>query len=307
MARKKAPGRSHRTGMTIIELLQRFPDNKTAERWLEDQCWSHGRFCSDCGSINIKIVASRKPMPYRCRDCRTYFSVRKGTVMQASKIPYQKWVIAIYMMATGIKGTSSMKVYRELGMTQATAWFLMHRIRESFRQNCKPFQGPVEADETLIGGKEKNKHASRKHRIPKTILAGVKDRHSKQIQSRVVENTKADTLQGFVLDQTAENATVYTDESKSYKGIPRNHDTVNHSASEYVKGDVSTNGMESFWSLFKRGYHGTFHHLSEKHLGRYAREFTGRNNIRDKDTLEQMAFIARGFVGKRLTYEDLVA
>ena len=315
---QKAPGRSHRIGMTVMELLRRFPDDATAEAWFEATRWPDGRFCPDCGSVNTAPVASRKPMPYRCRDCRAHFSVRKGTVMQSSKLGLQKWAIALYMMTTGIKGTSSMKLYREVGIRQATAWFLMQRIREGFMEGHNlPFPGPVEADETAIGGKRKNMSNKKRKAlreagvgrgsVGKAIVAGVKDRESKQVSAAVVERTDAKTLQGFVLDRTASTATVYTDESKAYTGIPRAHEAVNHSAGEYVRGDATVNGMEGFWSLFKRGYHGTFHHLSEKHLDRYLREFTGRNNIRDMDTLAQMEFLARAIVGKRLRYRDLVA
>ena len=311
---QKAPGRSHRTGMTVMELLDKFPNDATAEAWFEAQRWPEGRFCPDCGSTNTVPVASRRPMPYRCRDCRHHFSVRKGTVMQSSKLGLQKWAIALYMMTTGIKGTSSMKIYRELGIRQATAWFLMQRIREGFIEGeNKPFPGPVEADETYIGGKLGNmtakgrKEARQKPDLGKTIVAGVKDRPSKRVSAAVVEYADKPTLQDFVTERTADGATVYTDESRAYKGLPREHDTVTHSAGEYVKGDASTNGMESFWSLFKRGYHGTFHHLSEKHLDRYVREFTGRNNIRDLDTVDQMAALTRGFIGKRLTYKELIA
>ena len=312
---QKAPGRSHRTGMTVMELLRMFPDDAAAEKWFEDQRWPNGeRFCPDCGSTNYAVVASRKPMPYRCRDCRQYFSVRKGTAMQATKLGLQKWAIAFYMMTTGLKGTSSMKLYREVGIRQATAWFLMQRIREGFMEgNGEPFPGPVEADETYIGGKLGNMHGKKRHEarqkpdLGKTIVAGVKDRPSKRVSARVVESTEAATLHPFVTERTTEDATVYTDEGKGYSGLPRERETVKHSAGEYVKGDASTNGMEGFWSLFKRGYHGTFHHLSEKHLDRYVQEFTGRNNIRDMDTLDQMAFLARGIVGKRLRYADLIA
>jgi len=132
-----------------MELLRKFPDDATAEAWFEAMRWPEGRFCPDCGSTNTVAVASRKPMPYRCRDCRHHFSVRKGTVMQSSKLGLHKWAIALYMMTTGIKGTSSMKLYREVGIRQATAWFLMQRIREGFIEGeNKPFPGPVEADET---------------------------------------------------------------------------------------------------------------------------------------------------------------
>ena len=312
---QKAPGRSHRIGMTVMELMRRFPDDATAEqRWFEATRWPDGRFCPDCGFLDTVSVASRKPTPYRCRDCRAHFSVRNGTVMQSSKPRLQKWAFAIYMMTTGIKGTSSMKLYREVGIRQATAWFLMQRIREGFIEGHNlPFPGSAEADETAIGGKRKNMSKAKRKKlreagrgsIGKTIVAGVKDRDSKQVIAAVVDRTDAKTLQGFVLDRTESTATVYTDESWAYTGLPRVHEIVNHSAGEYVRGDATVNCMEGFWSLFKRGYHGTFHHLSEKH--RYVREFTGRNNIRDIDTLDQMALLARAIVSKRLRYADMVA
>lgn len=310
----KAPGRSHRKGLTVMELLRMFPDNQTAEIWFEEQRWPDGRFCPHCGSVNTRQEKNRKPMPYRCRDCRGHFSVKHGTVMQSSKLGLQKWAIALYMMTTGIKGTSSMKVYRELGIRQATAWFLMQRIREGFYDGCdKPFPGPVEADETAVGGKRKNMPKSKRKELKgrgsvgKTIVAGVKDRDSKQVSASVVEKTDAKTLQKFVMDRTAQEAKVYTDEASAYIGLPRDHESVNHSAEEYVRGDVTVNGMEGFWSLFKRGYHGTFHHLSEKHLDRYVQEFAGRNNIRDKDTIEQMKTLAKRFESRRLRYKDLIA
>ena len=315
---QKAPGRAHRISMTVMELLRRFPDDAKAERWFEETRWPDGRFCPDCGSVNTVSIASRKPMPYRCRDCRAHFSVRKGTVMQSSKLGLQKWAIALYMMTTGIKGTSSMKLYREVGIRHATAWFLMQRIREGFiKGHDLPFPGPVEADETAVGGKRKNmSNAKRKElrdagagrdSVSKAIVAGVKDRESRQVSAAVVEWTDAKTLQRFVLDRTENVGTVYADESRAYTGLPRAYEAVNHSAGEYVRSEVTVNSMEGFWSLFRRGYHGTFHHLSGKHLDRYVREFTGRNNIRDLHALEQMAFLARAIVCKRLRYADLVA
>ena len=308
---QKGPGRAYREGLSVVQLFQMFPDDASAERWFEEQRWPEGRFCPRCGSTDTSVVASCKPMPYHCRDCREYFSVRVGTAMQSTRLGLQKWAIALYMMCTGFKGTSSMKLHRELGIRQATAWHLMQRIREGFDAGIGlPFQGPVEADESHFGGKEKNKHGKKKLRagrgaVGKATVAG--DRASKRVSAAVVERTDAETLQGFVMDRAAEGATIYTDESSAYRGLPFDHETVNHSIGEYVNKAASTNGIESFWALLKRGYHGTFHHVSEKHLGRYVREFAGRHNIRDLDTIAQMSILARGMVGKRLRYMDLVA
>ena len=310
---KRGSGKAHREGLTVIELFRMFPDDAAAERWLEDQRWPEGRFCPDCGSTNTVAVASRKPMPYRCRDCRNHFSVRKGTVMQSSKVGLQKWVVAIYMMTTGLKGTFSMKLYREVGIRQATAWFLFQRIREGFDQgDGLPFPGPVEADETFIGGKRHNMPKSKRAQparrggADKAVVAGVKDRATNRIAARPVPDISGATLKGFVKENAALGAMVYADENVAYKGLLR-HETVCHTKNEYVRGVVGTQGIESFWSMFKRGYHGTYHHLSEKHLDRYVREFTGRHNVRDLDTVAQMSTLVRGMVGKRLTYRELVA
>ncbi|MXW19196.1 MAG: IS1595 family transposase [Gammaproteobacteria bacterium] len=199
--RKKGPGRSDRLGLSIVELLDRYPDDASAEAWFIAQRWPNGRFCSDCGSTNTVECKDRKPMPYRCRDCRKHFSVRKGTVMQCSKLGLRVWLIAIYLMSTGIKGTASMKVYRDLRIRQPSAWHLMHRLREAFAQGAAlPLPGPVEVDEMYVGGLVKNMHKDKRaaHKgtgsAGKSIVAGAKDRATGQVSAAVIEGTRRQDL-----------------------------------------------------------------------------------------------------------------
>ena len=181
-----------------------------------------------------------------------------------------------------------MKLHRDLKVTQKTAWFMLHRIREAWAtEPAALFSGPVEVDETYIGGRRKNMPKAKRQALTgrgavgKAIVAGAKDRATNRVSAAVIEGTDKPTLQRFVANRTADGAKVYTDEHGSYQGMTFDHEAVNHGVGEYVRQQAHVNGMESFWSMLKRGYQGTFHHLSAKHLNRYVGEFAGRHNVRE--------------------------
>ena len=311
-----APGRHYRSGVSLPELFELFPTETAARAWFAAQRWPTQRYCPRCGCTDTQATPTNV-LPYWCPSCRRRFSVTSDTALQRTRMPLQKWAIAIYLYVTSLKGISSMKLHRDLGITQRSAWFVLHRLRTAFDDAgpAVPCHGPVEVDETYMGGKRKNmSNAKRKAlagtgrgAVGKTAVVGMKDRDTNHVRAAVVAHTDRPTLHGFILDRTDPAATVYTDDARAYKGLDRTHQSVNHSVSEYVRGQAHTNGIESFWANLKRAHLGTYHQISPKHLQRYVDEFAGRHNIRDRDTLDQMADVVAGLVGKRLLYRDLTA
>ena len=309
----KAPGKHYRKGLSTREFFRLFPDDKAAEAWFINSRWRGGICCHHCGSVNVNTHEKHKTMPYRCRDCRKWFSVKTGTFMQSSKLGYQAWLYAFYLFTTNLKSVSSMKLHRELGITQKSAWHMAHRLRQAWQSPAgRRFFGPVEVDETYLGGKRKNMPRKKRDQmegrgaVGKTAVVGIKDRETNRVSAQVVENTKRDTLRGFVSDRIEPDTPVYSDEARAYDPLP-NHETVKHSVKEYVRGPIHTNGIESFWSMLKRAHMGTFHKISATHLHRYVAEFVGRHNLRELDTLDQMREVVCRMEGKRLRYWELVS
>ena len=314
----KAPGKNFREGLTLIQVMDMFPDEVAAAAWFESIYWPNGRCCGKCGSMRTR-EASHAKMPYWCSDCRSYFSVKTGTPLANSKVPLRKWAIAIYLCLTSLKSVSSMKLHRDIGVSQPTAWFMLHRIREAWMPKTgggKPFEGPVEADETYMGGKRKNMSNAKRAELAeqgagrgpagKTIVAGMKDRDTNQVVAKVVASADKPTIHGFLATHVSLDATIYTDDALVYETLPNPHEAVKHSVAEYVRGKAHTNGVESFWSVLKRAHAGTFHKISPKHLDRYVQEFAGKHNVRDLDTLDQMRSVVTWLMGRTLPYQRLI-
>ena len=315
---QEAPGKYYREGISLIDMFNMFPDNATATKWFESVVWEDGRFCGKCGSTNTKEVKSGKPMPYWCSDCRSYFSVKTGTPLQKSNVPMQKWCIAIYLCLTSLKSVSSMKLHRDINVSQPTAWFMLHRIREAWMDDDDDkFDGPVEVDESYFGGKRSNMSNAKRKKLKdegagrgtvgKTAVVGIKDRETNEVRAKVVKATDKETLHPFIEENVDEDAMVYTDDATVYDSLPFDHEAVRHSVSEYVREMAHTNGVESFWAMLKRAHKGTFHKISPKHLNRYVHEFAGKHNIRDLDTLAQMRDTVARLVGRSLLHTRLTA
>jgi transposase-like protein len=312
------------TFKSLIELNDYFKEEKTCFEFLASQIWDEGKpVCPFCGSTHVYTTKSRSTKPskkdvpeYRCADknCAKKFSATTGTIFQSSKIPLRTWYAAIFLLTTSKKGISSIQLGTQLGVTQKTAWFLNHRIRQMFLDTAPDMlTGIVEVDETFVGGKNHNRHLSKKTNyekgeVDKTAVLGILQRNGK-VKTFVVPNTSAEVLQPIMLDNVETGATLISDNWKSYWGLKDtyNHIRVKHVINDYrTDSHFHTNNIENFWSTFKRGIIGIYHQVSPKHLHRYTTEFGYRYNNRQETSNIKFEDAITGSNKKTLTYQKLI-
>lgn len=300
------------TPKTLLEVIRYFEDERTAWDYFVSRRWPNGVVCQHCGCFeNIHLIETR--LRFRCNDCGKQFSAQTGSVFEASPIKFSKWLPAMWLITNAKNGVSSYEIHRALGVTQKTAWFMLHRIRLAMRNGSfEKLMDDVEADETFIGGKARNMHKDVKERKitgtggkDKTVVAGLLERNG-NVLVRVVEDRSSENLVKFVRNNTVAGSNLYTDALKSYNDLGEwfRHQVVDHAVS-YVEGQVHTNGLENFWSCLKRTLGGTYISVEPFHLFRYLDEQSFRYNERKGTDADRFEMVVAGAPGKRLTYARL--
>ena len=299
---------------TFAEFQEAFNSERQCRQYFEQTRFRNGDYCPHCRHKEIQRFKDGKR--YRCALCRKDFTIKTGTLFGESKVPLTKWFLAIYLLTSSKKGISSIELADKLGVSQKTAWFIDHRIREALRQGKNLLTGTIEADETYVGGKEKNKHFSKRTKNTqgrstrtKTAVMGILQRKG-EIRADVIPSVRTHIIEEQILKNVRQGSRVYTDDLLSYAKLGRffEHEVVRHGRKEYVRGDVHSNRIESFWALFKRGYHGTYHSMSKKHLQRYVNEFVYRFNRRELERADMFSDVVNRIAKhSKMSYKTLTA
>ena len=305
---------------TLQEAITYFSDEQFCLEYLIEQRWPRGVICPICGNDQVHYLAKQQRWQCQTKHARRQFSIKVGTVMEDSPIPLSKWLPAIWLLANCKNGISSYELGRGIGVTQKTAWFMLHRIRLAMQDDTpEKMSGQVEADETLIGGKARFMHKSRKEKTlqggrgsaGKTIVVGLLERgqgkQKSRVQTTVVKNTDRATLHREVRQRLETGSELHTDEHGGYTGLEDEyaHEVISHAANEYVRGHVTTNRIENFWTLLKRTIKGSYVSVEPFHLHRYLDEQAFRFNARGGTDTDRFDHVTRTVVGKRLTYQKL--
>ena len=311
---KKQTKRERDGIISDYEFFDTIPDEAAAVEFFERHRWGDTPRCPRCESEDVALTPSERPMRWRCRSCRRYFSVKIGTVMEQSQIPLRKWLRAIYLMHTHRKGINAKELAKQLRLTYKSAWFLAHRIREAMQYPGPLLAGEVEVDESFFGGKSNRKHFVKREEDRRKreaglqthrIVIGMKERGG-NIVAFPIDNRSVRELNEAIEDVVERGAIVYSDGYAGYQQLRYNeHSHVNHSKRVYVEGSVHTNGIESFWSEAKRAYIGIFHFMSSQHMHRYLRELAHRENVGPGNNFDAIGETVKGMVGRRLTYKEL--